>query len=195
MAIRYVDARHAGANHDSFVFNTSDLKSYLQRNSWILGDAGYPLQSFLMTPFRMTETGSPKARYNTIHSKARNIVERTIGVLKSRFRCLLSARALHYSPNKATQIVNVCCALHNICLHFRVEVPEEMTPASSTVQKEVKKHSVGSEDCSINQSGAAFEAEEVLEEDPAKDTFATYEDLATEENKTSEKSLVLVLFW
>lgn len=100
----------------------------------IKGDAGYPLQSFLMTPFRMTETGSPKARYNTIHSKARNIVERTIGVLKSRFRCLLSARALHYSPNKATQIVNVCCALHNICLHFRVEVPEEMTPASSTVQ-------------------------------------------------------------
>lgn len=155
MVIRYVDARHAGANHDSFVFNTSDLKFHLQRNiqsnSWILGkaglyihyknkffeimlkgDAGYPLQSFLMTPFRMAETGSPQTRYNTIHSKARNIVKRTILVLKSRFRCLLSARALHYSPEKATQIANACCALQNICQHFRAELPEEMPPASST---------------------------------------------------------------
>ncbi|XP_036346014.1 putative nuclease HARBI1 [Rhagoletis pomonella] len=118
MAIRYVDARHAGANHDSFVFNVSDLKEHLQRNiqsnSWIL------------------EAGSPQARYNTIHSKARNIVERTIGILKSRFRCLLSVRGLHYSPAKSTQIVNACCALHNICQHFRVELSEEIATASST---------------------------------------------------------------
>ncbi|XP_017486348.1 PREDICTED: putative nuclease HARBI1 isoform X1 [Rhagoletis zephyria] len=136
MAIRYVDARHAGANHDSFVFNVSDLKEHLQRNiqsnSWILGDAGYPLQTFLMTPFRMAEAGSPQARYNTIHSKARNIVERTIGILKTRFRCLLPVRGLHYSPAKSTQIVNACCALHNICQHFRVELSEEIATASST---------------------------------------------------------------
>lgn len=96
------------------------------------GDAGYPLQTFLMTPFRMAEAGSQQARYNTIHSKARNIVERTIGILKSRFRCLSSARALHYSPEKATQIVNACCGLHNICQHFRVELPEEMPAALRT---------------------------------------------------------------
>lgn len=85
-----------------------------------------------MTPFRIAEAGSPQAHYNTIHSKARNIVERTIGILKSRFRCLLSARALHYSPKKATQIVNACCVLHNICQHFRAELPEEIPPASIT---------------------------------------------------------------
>ncbi|XP_039967697.1 putative nuclease HARBI1 [Bactrocera tryoni] len=114
MSIRYVDARHAGASHDSFVFNVSDLKVHFQNNkqnnTWILGDAGYPLHKFLMTPYRLAEASSPQARYNTVHSKARNIVERTTGVLKSRFRCLLSVRGLHYTSEKATQIVNACCA-------------------------------------------------------------------------------------
>ncbi|TMW48036.1 hypothetical protein DOY81_006880 [Sarcophaga bullata] len=125
MNVQYVDARHPGANHDSLIFNLSDLKTYLQRNAqgncWILGDAGYPLRPYLMTPFRTADGGSPQARYNTIHAKGRNIVERTIGILKSKFRCLLSVRGLHYSPEKATQIVNICCALHNISQHFRVE--------------------------------------------------------------------------
>lgn len=56
-----------------------------------------------------------------MHSKTRNMVERVIGVIKNRSRCILSARQLHYSPQKAAQIINVACALHNICIHFKVE--------------------------------------------------------------------------
>lgn len=80
-----------------------------------------------MTPYRSPNAGSRESKYNIQYSKTRNIVERTIGVLKNRFRCLLGARELHYSPQKATQIINVVCALHNICIHYRVEdldIPE-----------------------------------------------------------------------
>ncbi|XP_054745058.1 putative nuclease HARBI1 [Anastrepha obliqua] len=111
-------------------FNMSPLKAHLaeqhlndRRNTWLLGDAGYALKPYLMTAFRNSEEGSPKRTSNKQHAKARSIIEKTIGVLKNRFRCLLQARALHYSPKKATQIINVCPALYNSCLLCNVKLP------------------------------------------------------------------------
>lgn len=125
MRIKFVDARYPGACHDSHVWNLSAAKQYLEeqynngcKDCWVLGDSGYPLEPWLMTPFRSTTEGTSKSRYNSKHSKTRNIVERTIGLLKNRFRCLLGARLLHYSPEKAAQIINVCCAIHNICIYY-----------------------------------------------------------------------------
>ncbi|XP_049301914.1 putative nuclease HARBI1 [Bactrocera dorsalis] len=127
MRIKSIDARYPGCNHDSHVWGLSKLRSHMERryregerNAWLLGDAGYPLQPWLMTPYRSVSQGSPQSNYNMRHSTTRNIVERTIGVLKNRFRCLLGARELHYSPHKVSQIINVACALHNICIYYKV---------------------------------------------------------------------------
>lgn len=60
------------------------------------------------------------------HSSARIVVERTIGVLKARFRCLQGAKVLHYKPEKATQIVNVCASLYNICIFYKTHMSEEI---------------------------------------------------------------------
>lgn len=85
-----------------------------------------------MTPYRATTNGSAEATYNTKLAKARNIVERTIGVTKSRFRCLLGERQLHYKPEKAVKIVNVCSALHNICIAYGVDFEDEDHVAPNT---------------------------------------------------------------
>ncbi|XP_067633817.1 putative nuclease HARBI1 [Eurosta solidaginis] len=128
MAIRYVDATHAGACHDPLIWNTSELRVSMEqnyllgtRNVWLLGDAGYPLEPWLLTPHRSAEEDSTESKFNEVHARGRNIVERTNGVLKNRWRCVLGARELHYSPKKAAQITNVCCALHNICLKYRCD--------------------------------------------------------------------------
>ncbi|XP_017474344.1 PREDICTED: putative nuclease HARBI1 [Rhagoletis zephyria] len=125
MVITFVDARHPGANHDSFIWKTSAAEEQLRlafnngkSNTWILGDSGYPLQPFLMTPYR-NPSDVVQRRYNDKHCKARNIIERCFGVLKNRFRSIIGSRGLHYSAEKTTQIVNACCAIHNICIFYK----------------------------------------------------------------------------
>lgn len=66
-----------------------------------LGDSGYPLLPYLMTPKLNQPPGSPSALYTEHHVRARCSVERTIGILKGRWRCLRKEKALHYSPEFA----------------------------------------------------------------------------------------------
>lgn len=69
-----------------------------------LGDSGYPLLPYLMTPKLNQPAGSPSALYTECHVRARCSVERTIGILKGRWRCLRKERALHYAPEFAGKI-------------------------------------------------------------------------------------------
>lgn len=45
-------------------------------------------------------------------------MERTIGVLKNRWRCLIGHRVLHYHSDVAAKIINACCVLHNMCINI-----------------------------------------------------------------------------
>ncbi|XP_055910815.1 putative nuclease HARBI1 [Eupeodes corollae] len=84
LRIRFIDATHPGACHDSFIWNVSDLRSKMEsdylrdiKNVWLLGDAGYPLEPWLLTPYRTPESGTPQAKFNEVQSRCRNIIERT----------------------------------------------------------------------------------------------------------------------
>lgn len=76
-----------GSTHDSFMLNNSALKERMEQHEdgLLLGDSGYPLKPWLMTPFNNPSHDS-ETRYNASHGKTRNIIERAFGVLKSRFR-------------------------------------------------------------------------------------------------------------
>ncbi|KAH7945007.1 hypothetical protein HPB49_004744 [Dermacentor silvarum] len=57
-----------------------------------------------------------EGHYNREHASMRGVMERCIGVLKSKFHCLQHFRTLLYSPDRAARIIYACVALQNIAL-------------------------------------------------------------------------------
>ncbi|XP_049269947.1 putative nuclease HARBI1 [Rhipicephalus sanguineus] len=113
-----------GSCHDSWVWRRSplrrDLQTELRPGECLLGDSGYTSESWLLTPVPgRPASGTPESDQNKAHTAMRNVVERCIGVLKSRFRCLHRYRALLYNPDRAATIIAACAALHNIALAAR----------------------------------------------------------------------------
>ncbi|XP_049271215.1 putative nuclease HARBI1 [Rhipicephalus sanguineus] len=102
LRILVVDARFPGSCHDSWVW-THSLAAQLQPGEYLLvpdNPAGH----------------TSEGQYNKQHASMRNVVERCIGVLKSKFRCLRHFRTMLYNPDRAARIVYACVALHNIAL-------------------------------------------------------------------------------
>lgn len=104
MKIININANFGGSTHDSFIWRHSAIQTYMQQlqgngeSCWLLGDSGYPLQPYLMTPIANAAPNTPEANYNAAHSSARNVIERAIGLLKMRFRCVLKERTARYQP-------------------------------------------------------------------------------------------------
>ncbi|KAH7950912.1 hypothetical protein HPB52_003120 [Rhipicephalus sanguineus] len=128
MKILSIDPRFAGSCHDGHVWRNSGLRKrfmsgriVVRDGEFLLGDA-YPLEPWLLTPVPgHPDEDTPEGVYNKEHAALRSTVERCIGLLKSRFRCLQRYWALHYGPRKAGTIVAACASLHNLCL----EDPED----------------------------------------------------------------------
>ena len=76
-----------GSVNDSRVFQDTELRRYLQSKpvgfGVVLGDNGYGIQSYLMTPILYPDSVGHR-RYNSSHRKTRVIVEHTLGMLKAR---------------------------------------------------------------------------------------------------------------
>lgn len=92
--------------------------SYILLECIHIGDNGYPLEPWIMTPLPHYPQWSRQYHYNEKLCKARNVVERFFGVFKGTWRCLSYQRVLMYAPEIAEQIINTCAVLHNMRLHL-----------------------------------------------------------------------------
>ena len=138
LKIYSVCARYPGSTHDAAIWSLSDDRRKLQqqfengeRNTWLLGDSGYPLEPWLITPFKNSLTEYQR-QFNYMHAKGRNPIEKCNGVLKGVFRCLLGESKLRYQPKKVVKIINVCCALHNMRIFYKIPVSADDFFSEST---------------------------------------------------------------
>lgn len=140
MRILYINARYPGSTHDTFIwhnsqifgllesqFNLEDQRQNIYRNSFLLGDLGYPLEPWLMIPVKdFTDNYRNEKRFNKKHRTIRNKIERFNACLKNRWRCSLGERALRYSHEKAGNIIYACATLHNFLIYNSFDVEMEI---------------------------------------------------------------------
>ena len=80
----------------------------------VIGDGGYPLLSWLMRPFNFSAILTAKQKkINKALSGSTVTVERSFGILKARWRCLL--KRLNAQLENTSDIIICCIVLHNIC--------------------------------------------------------------------------------
>lgn len=117
-------ARWPGSTHDSHIFNESRLKQRFETGEFqhgvLLGDGGYKLFPYLMTPFRNPTTPN-EHNYNRVQILVRNTVERKYGVWKRRFPCL--AIGLRTKLQTSLTVIIACAVLHNYCIQQKDDLP------------------------------------------------------------------------
>ncbi|XP_018363578.1 PREDICTED: putative nuclease HARBI1 isoform X2 [Trachymyrmex cornetzi] len=126
LEITDVVARWPGSTHDSTIFNNSQLRGTFEqgihRDGLLLGDSGYPIKSYLMTPLLNPRTPAEQL-YNESHIRTRNIIERLFGIWKRRFPVL--ALGLRLQLNSVMAVIVATAVLHNVARQNGDEEPPE----------------------------------------------------------------------
>ena len=90
----------------------------------IIGDGAYPNTSRMVKPYpHNIILDHSQRKFNRTLSSTRSLVERSFGLLKARFQCLLK-RLDNELENITTAIIS-CCVLHNICQMTGEELLDE----------------------------------------------------------------------
>jgi len=121
-----VSCGEPGSMHDSRVLRRSNIYSYIYRDkerffprgSFLLGDSAYPVNSWIVTPFKdygnLTESQN---NFNDLHKRGRIIVENAFGLFKGRFR-RLNFFTEQTDFVELSRLNTRACVLHNICIVF-----------------------------------------------------------------------------
>lgn len=113
--IRDIVVRWPGSAHDTNIFENSLLRMRFENgefnNGLLLGDSGYPIRSYLITPLLNPVTQGENL-FNEAQIRSRNVVERTFGIWKRRFPVLSSGLRCRLELIQNT-IVSAA-VLHNI---------------------------------------------------------------------------------
>jgi hypothetical protein len=125
-----------GSCHDSRVLRNTDLYQNainFCQDAHLIGDGGFPVKEWLMTPYRDNGHLTDRQKhYNYCLSSTRQVVERSFGLLKGRFR-----RLQNIDICDVEEVVKVCisgCTLHNICILEADELDDYFNDNQGQVQ-------------------------------------------------------------
>uniref|UniRef100_A0A8I6YYU5 DDE Tnp4 domain-containing protein n=2 Tax=Hordeum vulgare subsp. vulgare TaxID=112509 RepID=A0A8I6YYU5_HORVV len=121
---------HINILYDSHLFNGcekggrlngSKLKVALDGSEvgeYIIGDTGYPLLPWLLTPYQEEDLSDTKAEFNRRHSAARTCALKAMARLKDTWKCLQGEVWWPANLETLSKIIYACCRLHNIVIEL-----------------------------------------------------------------------------
>ncbi|KAI6676376.1 hypothetical protein NL676_037172 [Syzygium grande] len=92
---------------------------------YIVGDVGFPLLPWLLTPYKGKGLSDYQLGFNKRHHATRLVARRALVRLKDMWKII---EGVLWMPdrNKLPRIIFVCCLLHNIIIDMEDEVQDEM---------------------------------------------------------------------
>ena len=142
----YVFAGWEGSAHDSRVLTSAKSKGFQAPSGrYYVADAGYSNTTMTLTPYRgvryhLREQAQANMRpqnykelYNLRHAALRNVVERAIGIFKSRFKCFEAAKR-NLPLRTQVELVYALTAVHNFINQWN---PDDLNQYPAVEDEEV----------------------------------------------------------
>ncbi|KAG8716503.1 hypothetical protein FRC09_015670 [Ceratobasidium sp. 395] len=137
----YYDIGWPGSVADVSIWKRSHLwlnrDSYLGPREWLMGDNGYTLTQYVITPFDVhdlrnvgTREQQQKRQWNKALSSRRMVVEHTFGLFKKRFAYLQGIRGRHMYT--IYRVLESLIVLHNILYEFG-DLTEDLGPEEAAL--------------------------------------------------------------
>ncbi|KVI11978.1 hypothetical protein Ccrd_009595 [Cynara cardunculus var. scolymus] len=93
---------------------------------YIVGDSGFPLLPWLITPYQGRDLPETKSEFNKRHFATRLVAQRALARLKDVWRMI---QGVMWRPDKhrLPRVILACCILHNIVIDMEDDVLDELT--------------------------------------------------------------------
>ncbi|XP_057670171.1 putative nuclease HARBI1 [Diorhabda carinulata] len=120
-----VDAQWPGSVHDGRIWRVSGIQDVVRRydgDVCLLGDSGYGITPWLLTPFDEPRNARER-NYNSTRAQERVIIERVFGQMERRF--LILSSQIRIAVENVPNLVISCAMLHNVAKHLNDAWEEE----------------------------------------------------------------------